>query len=170
MTAPRLVGAGVRLEPVPPGVAAAVGDGDGAALADRLAPAGLRAAGGWPHDDTAVALRLGDPSRTWLVVLPDDGVVGECGWTSWPDDDGVVDVGYGLGRDARGRGLGTEAVGLLVAWTERQQQVRVVAADVLVGNEPSRRLLRRLGFREQDAGGSRVRCLRGTVVRGRHAC
>ena len=168
--APRLVGAGARLEPVPDGVTTAVQAGDADALDAALAGAGLRAADGWPHEDTPVALSIGDPARTWLVVLPDGRVVGECGWKSWPDGNGAVEIGYGLGRAARARGTGTEAVALLVAWTEQQPDVRAVAADVLVGNEPSLRLLRRLGFQERLGDGPDVRLERGRAVRGRHVC
>jgi RimJ/RimL family protein N-acetyltransferase len=54
--------------------------------------------------------------------------------------------------------------------------VRRLAAEVLVGNEPSRRLLRRLGFREEAAAPPYVRCVRdaGTTrtprFTGRHVC
>ena len=42
--------------------------------------------------------------------------------------------------------LGITSVGVLAAWVERQPGVRRVTADALVGNEPSRRVLARLGF------------------------
>jgi RimJ/RimL family protein N-acetyltransferase len=91
--------------------------------------------------------------------------------------DGGVEIGYGLAPSARGRGLGTEAVGVLVAWAEQQPGVRRVAARVQVGNEPSRRLLRRLGFVEQDEQPGWVLCVRDLEqpalplrVAGRHVC
>jgi RimJ/RimL family protein N-acetyltransferase len=162
------VGARAALLPVPDGLAAAVLDGAGIDAA--LAAAGLRAAAGWPHDDTADALGGGDASRTWLVVV-DGEVVGECGWKGWPDDTGTVEVGYGLAAPSRGRGLGTEAVGVLVAWSETQPSVHCVAAEVLPGNEASLRLLRRLGFTERPVEGRWVRAERGRPrVRGRHVC
>lgn len=167
---PRLAGPQVALVPVPPAVAAAVPTGP---LGTALAAAGLAAGAGWPHDETADALAgagQGAGEATWLVVV-DGEVVGEAGWKGPPDPDGVVEIGYGLARPARGRGLGTEAVGVLVAWTERQPGVRAVAAKVLAGNEPSLRLLRRLGFAERRLGDGRVLAHRGRVpVRGRHVC
>jgi RimJ/RimL family protein N-acetyltransferase len=54
--------------------------------------------------------------------------------------------------------------------------VRRLCADVLVGNEASRRLLRRLGFREEPALPPYVRCVRDVGVTatpriaGRHVC
>lgn len=163
----RLVGPAARLEPVPPGVAAAVDAGDPAALGLALAGAGLQASLGWPHDDTLVALSLGHPTRTWLVVLPHGDVVGECGWKGPPDAGGAVEIRYGLGAGARGRGVGTEAVGLLVAWTERQPGVGSVVAQVLPGDEASSRVLRRLGFQPRPGPGRHARYERSAKVTGR---
>ena len=100
-------------------------------------------------------------------------IVGECGWLAGPDEDGEVRIGYGLAVPSRGQGLGTELVGVLCAWTDAQPGVRRVAADVRIGNEASRRLLRRLGFTEVAAEPGWVRCLRGhgqPSIAGRHVC
>jgi RimJ/RimL family protein N-acetyltransferase len=136
-------------------VSVAVLSGQG--LSEALAAAGLTAAPGWPHADTADALRPlaehggpGPAPGTFLIGV-DGLLVGECGWLSGPDDAGEVEIGYGLAGSARGRGLGTEAVGILAAWVESQPGVRRILADALVGNEASRRLLERLGFRADGA-------------------
>jgi [ribosomal protein S5]-alanine N-acetyltransferase len=173
VSTPRLVGPRVALVPAPAPVATAVLGGEPAAVEAALDAVGLRPAAGWPHDDTAHTLlgvaEAGGNARTWLVAV-DGEVVGECGWTTPPDEDGVVEVGYGLARTRRGAGLGTEAVALLLTWTEQQPGVRTVAAQVHLGNEASRRLLQRLGFVEHLAGGQ-VRAERGRVrIRGRHVC
>ena len=104
-------------------------------------------AGDWPHEDSYDALRMfsGDPGT--FVVLLDGVIVGDCGWFGPPDEDGEVEIGYGLAPSARGRGLGTEAVRLLVEWV-RSQGARSVRAEVLPGNEASLRLLARLGFED----------------------
>ncbi len=68
-------------------------------------------------------------------------VVGDCGWTGPPDEDGAVEIGYGLAAAVRRQGLGTEAVAVLAAWAEQQPGVRLVTAEVLPGNEASLRLL-----------------------------
>jgi RimJ/RimL family protein N-acetyltransferase len=163
----------VALLPVPSALATAVLGADGNAVDDALGAAGLRAAAGWPHEGTAATLSgatHGDDARTWLVAVAGE-VVGECGWKNPPDPDGTVEIAYGLAAPARGAGTGTEAVALLVAWSEQQPGVRAVAADVLVGNESSRRLLRRLGFAERPLDGRWVRAERGQArLRGRHVC
>ncbi|MCU1591599.1 MAG: family N-acetyltransferase [Frankiales bacterium] len=147
----RLVGERVTLIPVPHHLSVAVVGGRG--LAGAVADLGLTAAVGWPHADTADALRPlaehGGPEAahgTFLITV-DGELVGECGWLGGPDENGDAEIGYGLAASARQRGLGTEAVAMLAAWVEQQPGVRRVTADSLVGNEPSRRVLERLGFR-----------------------
>lgn len=107
----------------------------------------------WPHPDTAGALRPlaehpDDTGPGTFLVVEDGVVVGDCLW-SGPPTDGLVDIGYGVAASARGRGTGAAAVRLLLAWVA-DQGAREVRAEVLPGNEPSLRLLARLGF--ADAG------------------
>jgi len=116
------------------------------------ADCGLPLAEGYPHADTFDALRMwvehgGPDDGGWFVTLAEDGrVIGDCGTHGAVDDDGRVEIGYGLAAPFRGRGFGTELVGALADWLAAQPAVCVVAASVEVGNEPSRRLLTRLGF------------------------
>ena len=172
---PRLTGPRVALVPVPRAVAVGVLDGD---AGPALAELGLVAGRGWPHADTADALRplAEDPTAVdggWLVVV-DGEVVGDCGWRGGPGPTGDVVLGYGLAAPVRGRGLGTEAVAVLCAWADVQPGVRRLVAEVRTGNEPSRRLLSRLGFTEVEDLPPWVRCVRPVAgsgpVRGRHVC
>jgi ribosomal-protein-alanine N-acetyltransferase len=175
---PRLFGPRVSLVPVPRELARRVVDGHDPAPA--LAPMGLRRGAGWPHADTADALRPLAQHGTdggdggWLICL-DSEVVGDCGWRGGPDGAGDVLLGYGLARPARRQGLGTEAVALLCAWAEQQPGVTRLVADVHLDNSASRRLLRRLGFTEEPDEPPWVRCVRGPGsraprIRGRHVC
>jgi RimJ/RimL family protein N-acetyltransferase len=118
---------------------------------------GLPLAEGYPHADTLDALRMyvehGGPddgglfSGGWFVTLADDGrVIGDCGTFGPPDQDGRVEIGYGLSARYRGYGLGTETVRALVEFLAAQPGVRTITASVEVGNEASRRLLLTLGF------------------------
>ena len=186
MRPPRLAGPRVLLVPAPHAVAVAAVTGEG--VAQALEGLGLSAGPGWPHADTADALRPqaehGDPAvpaPVWLVV-DGDVVVGDCGLAGPPDDRGDTEIGYGLSVPARGQGLGTEAVAVLCAWLEQQDDVLRVVAEVEVGNEASQRLLARLGFDRADAtppyerwsrdAGRRpvLRRLPADHVPGRHVC
>lgn len=119
------------------------------ALAGHLLadPGAVPAAPGWPHDDTADALRLvvEGGATAWLVV--ETGlVVGEGGTAGPVDADGVVEIGYGLAASVRGRGLGSEAVRLIAGAALALPGVRAVRAHALLDNVPSRRALLRAGF------------------------
>jgi GNAT superfamily N-acetyltransferase len=133
-----LSGAGVRLLPVSP---TEVDD----LLRGELH--GFHAGRGWPHADTGPALAftaLG--GLTWLVIDGDGAVVGEVGTKAAPDETGAVEIGYGLAGPSRGRGLGSRAVAALLSWLESQADIHTVVARVERANEPSWRLLERLGF------------------------
>lgn len=175
MTLPRLSGPRVALVPASRALARAVVGGSDAD--EALRPLCLRPGPGWPHADTADALRplaehgADDDDGGWVVVV-DGEVVGECGWRGGPDAYGDVLLGYGLAGPARGQGLATEAVAVLCAWAELQPGVHRLVAEVLPGNEASVRLLRRLGFELEGGDPPFVRWARTRRprVRGRHVC
>jgi RimJ/RimL family protein N-acetyltransferase len=116
------------------------------------ADAGLLLADGYPHADTFDALTMfvehgsTDGDGGWFVTLTDGRVIGDCGTLGWTDQEGRVEIGYGLAAPYRGRGYGTEAVRVLADWVAAQPGVTAVTASVEVGNIASRRLLERLGF------------------------
>lgn len=111
---------------------------------------GLARVADWPHEDTADALRplAEHPEHTGegtFLVVRDGVVVGDCGWFGPPDEDGEVEIGYGVAPSARRQGVGTAAVELLLAWCA-ERGARSVRAEVLPGNAASLGLLARLGF------------------------
>ncbi len=113
---------------------------------------GLPLAEGYPLASSLAAMQLvvehGDEAHLgWFLVLAEDGqVVGDCATKGWVDEAGAVEIGYSLAPGHRRRGLGTEAVTVLVAWLRGHPEVRTVVADVDEGNVASQRLLARLGF------------------------
>lgn len=108
-------------------------------------PLNLQHARDWPHDDTYDAFRMFAGGPGTFLVLEDGVVVGDCGWFGPAEDDGQVEIGYGVAASVRGRGVGREAVALLVDWVATQGATSV-RGEVLPGNEPSLRLLVGLGF------------------------
>lgn len=82
----------------------------------------------------------------WEVRLDggDGALIGTAGFHG-PPQDGVVEVGYGIVPEVRGRGLAGEAVAALLV-VAREAGVRRVVAHVDHGNVASLRLLDRLGF------------------------
>jgi RimJ/RimL family protein N-acetyltransferase len=84
--------------------------------------------------------------RTYQLVERATGlVIGAIGCHGAPEH-GIVEIGYGIAEEARGRGLATEAVAALVAMLEAQPEVDTIRAGTDAGNLPSQRVLRRCGF------------------------
>ena len=134
----------LRLEPLTAEAARAILAGD----LSGLAAAGLAAAGGWPHEDTAdglaMAVKTGHPPG-WLVTVGGT-VIGDIGTHGPVDEAGSVEIGYGLAAPSRGRGYGSEAVAAVTEWLLSQPGVRQVRAHTLTSNAPSRRVLEKAGF------------------------
>jgi RimJ/RimL family protein N-acetyltransferase len=83
----------------------------------------------------------------WLIIRKDDRVVvGSCGFKDVPNENGEVEIGYGLGAEFEGVGYMTEAVGALCEWGLRQENVDCVIAETEKGNLKSENVLRRAGF------------------------
>jgi RimJ/RimL family protein N-acetyltransferase len=143
-----LTTARLHLEPVTVEMARAILAGD----MSVLAAAGLTAAEGWPHEDTADGLgmvaKTGE-SLSWLVVA-DSAVIGDCGLHGGlhgpVDDAGRVEIGYGLAAPSRGQGYGSEVVAAITGWLLAQPEVRQVRACTLTDNMPSRRVLEKAAF------------------------
>jgi RimJ/RimL family protein N-acetyltransferase len=98
------------------------------------------------------------PYFAYVVIRRRDGVaVGDVGFHGPPNEAGDVEVGYALVPGARGAGLATESVALLVQWAFTQPAVRTVSARVDPGNAASVRVLERLGFAADGESGSHLR-------------
>ena len=92
--------------------------------------------------DRAVALAIVDSRRG--VVL------GSCDIRRPdPDDAALGEVGFLLAEEARGRGVATRAVGLLVDWSFRELEMERVQGLVHPDNPRSAKVLERLGFRRE---------------------
>ncbi len=87
----------------------------------------------------------------WAIERRTEGdLVGVVGYYAPHPVLGTVDVWYLVGRpEARGRGVGVEAVGLLVDHLFQTEAVARVGATCDVENAASYRLLEKLGFRRE---------------------
>lgn len=88
--------------------------------------------------------------RPWLlraIVLREPRtMVGYLNFHGRPDPRGVPEIGYTLLPAHRGRGYATEAVRACFDWAAREHGVTRFRASVAPTNEPSLRVIRRLGF------------------------
>ena len=65
------------------------------------------------------------------------------------EDPGLAEVGYLLAEEARGRGVATRALGLLIDWSFREIGMERVQALTHPNNPRSARVLERLGFQRE---------------------
>jgi len=92
-----------------------------------------------------------------IVSLADGRAIGDAGFHGPPNADGEVEIGYALVPQARGAGLASEAVELLVSWAQSQPGVAAVVARVDRGNVASERVLVRLRFAADGEDGELAR-------------
>lgn len=124
-----------------------------AALAANKAPHGFDLAEGG-IDSREIIEMLGaladrvrlliDPAA-WLIVNNFE-VVGLCSITKPFAVPGMIEIGYGIAPERRGRGFATRAVGELLDLARADGRIRIVAAETAVGNAPSQRTLEKNGF------------------------
>ncbi len=83
----------------------------------------------------------------FLIRKADRVVVGSADFKGGPDQNGEVELGYGLGREYEHNGYMTEAVQAMCRWALKQASVSRVIAETEAENLPSQRILERCGFR-----------------------
>ena len=81
-----------------------------------------------------------------VVHRDDERIVGSAAFKGPPDDDGVVEIAYGIAPGYQGRGLATEAAGALVAFALERVDVTAIRAHTLPEHNASGRVLAKNGF------------------------
>lgn len=96
----------------------------------------------------AAAFEHQERFRWVLARKEEDVVIGSCGLSRWDEAVGQAEVGYELSPDWQGQGLMGEALTAVLAFGFAKMKLEQIEANVVPENEPSLRLLRRLGFQE----------------------
>ncbi|MED1862332.1 GNAT family N-acetyltransferase [Fictibacillus nanhaiensis] len=73
-------------------------------------------------------------------------LIGEIGCKALPDENGKVEIGYGMVSEARNKGLATEMVIGFTKWLISQPDVKNISAECLVSNIASAKVLKKSGF------------------------
>ena len=81
----------------------------------------------------------------WIIKCKDGSLVGDLCFKG-VNDDGSVEIGYGIKETHQGQGYATEAVNAAVAWALQQPGITCVEAETEPGNNASQRVLERCGF------------------------
>lgn len=90
----------------------------------------------------------------FLIRRSDRTVVGSVDFKTGPNENGEVEIGYGLGKGFEHNGYMTEAVAAMCLWAKAQDGVSHVIAETDLDNVPSQNILKRCGFEETRRGKS----------------
>ena len=83
----------------------------------------------------------------WNIALRDEKntVIGNLSFKGI-NEDGMVEIGYGISPEYEGQGYMTEAVSAAVQWANTQPRVRRIEAETEISNKASQRVLEKSGF------------------------
>jgi RimJ/RimL family protein N-acetyltransferase len=108
---------------------------------------------GWPEFPEGIEFTIDklrerpDQAAWWLHLFidADDRLVGSGGFVG-PPEDGVVELGYEIAPEFRRNGYATAAARAMVEKATATGSVHTVIAHTLADENPSTRVLRRVGF------------------------
>lgn len=84
----------------------------------------------------------------WAITLRgDDRMIGKCGYNEWRKEHRRADISYIVAREHQGKGIVSEALGVMLDYGFNYMNLHSVEAGVTPGNDASTRMLQRLGFR-----------------------
>ncbi|ALR90792.1 GNAT family N-acetyltransferase [Clostridium butyricum] len=83
-----------------------------------------------------------------LIRKKDRVVVGSADFKHIPNENGEVEIGYGLGKEFEHNGYMTEAVQAMCTFAMKQDGVRNVIAETYLDGFASQRILKRCGFKK----------------------
>ncbi|MDU6334590.1 GNAT family N-acetyltransferase [Clostridium sporogenes] len=84
----------------------------------------------------------------FLVRKEDRVVVGSADFKDIPNENGEVEIGYGLGKEFEHNGYMTEAVKAMCGWALKQNGVTSVIAETDLEGLASQKILKRCGFKK----------------------
>jgi RimJ/RimL family protein N-acetyltransferase len=83
-----------------------------------------------------------------VVHREDERVIGSAAFKGAPDEDGVVEIAYGIAPSYEGHGYATEAAKALVAFALERVDVTSIRAHTKPENDASGRVLAKSGFQQ----------------------
>jgi RimJ/RimL family protein N-acetyltransferase len=113
----------------------------------------------WPTEDTMDILPIINNSleqsklptgfEAWMIVDKTNiKIIGDIGFHGRPNEHGEVEIGFGLVKNERGKGFGSEALNAIMDWLSHQESVKVIQAECLISNKPSAVILEKAGLKE----------------------
>ncbi len=125
---------------------------------------GINFNGKWPLPDTLDILNFIKDTMNkndevsgydvWMVIKKEDrSVIGDAGFKGTPNENGEIEIGFGLIDEEQKKGYGYEVASSLIEWASKIDEVKVIKADCLIDNIGSAKLLKKCGMRETKRDG-----------------
>ena len=90
----------------------------------------------------------------WQIVLKESNLmIGSADFMGCPDEDGEVEIGYGIHEVHRNQGYMTEALAALFSWALKQKNVHFIMAETEPSNIASQKVLLNCGMKKYDENG-----------------
>lgn len=89
----------------------------------------------------------------WIVIEKDEkAIIGGICFHGEPDNNGEVEIGYGIDNDYRNKGYMTETIAGLIHWAKNRNEIKTIKALTDKSNLPSLQVLKKNNFKisEQD--------------------
>jgi [ribosomal protein S5]-alanine N-acetyltransferase len=80
------------------------------------------------------------------VLKSTNEVIGSAGFHDLPDENGMIEIGFGIVDEFQNQGFGTELLHGMWKMITKRSDVRTLRYTVLPDNEPSLHIIRKLGF------------------------
>ena len=85
--------------------------------------------------------------RTWNFILTEENIrIGGACFKGEPNEDGMVEIGYGIDEQFQNKGYATEGIRALVDWASKQKKVLFVIAEIEKENITSIRIAEKIGM------------------------
>jgi RimJ/RimL family protein N-acetyltransferase len=86
-------------------------------------------------------------STLWTLISKEENkMIGDLCFVGEPDENGQIEIGYGIYNEFRKKGFMTEAVGGMIKWAEKQQNIRSIIASTEKSNIDSFSILKKNKF------------------------
>lgn len=139
----------------------------------KLAEMGIIPTDEWPEPDLLEALPYFHQQilehgvtgfNSWLILDRwTSAIIGSLGFINEPDENGCVEIGFGIIPSKRRKGYCEEAARALIDWAVAQK-IRMITAQCDLDNVPCIKLLTKMGF-EKTAGDSSLQRWKMSVQR-----
>ena len=75
-------------------------------------------------------------------------IIGSAGFHDFPDQNGMIEVGFGVVPEKQNNGFGKELLFGMWDWIIKKPEVKILRYTVSPTNEPSMRIIKKIGFTE----------------------